>query len=415
MKSRNTSKASVVFINRVYPPYKGATGRVLRELAKSMADNGWKVTIVTAAPKSCKQKDGKINIVRVAAPFEERTHASSMIVWWKLLRQAMKIPSHELVVSMTDPPLTVIAGAILAKFKGSAHLHWCHDIYPDLLPVMGIKIPGLAMGLMSFLSSKALKSADRVIVIGRCMARLITSKGVDPRKISLVPNWPDEDLDVATLKSAWYRKKPKKIKGAKPFADLFKDEQPKFRVMYAGNLGLCHPIKTIVDAAEMLAEDYPDIEFVFVGEGRRQEELANERAKRQLHNIRLLPYQPSEKLRAMLESGDIHIVSMNHDAAGLLVPCKMYSSFAVKRPCIFIGPSFCEAAKVINGYKAGAVIQQGQSGLLAETVRRFRDDGKTWFSVRDGAIEAGKVFTPEHSIKAWTERARAVVERRRKM
>ncbi len=28
------SKPSVLFINRVYPPYRGATGRVLRDLAR---------------------------------------------------------------------------------------------------------------------------------------------------------------------------------------------------------------------------------------------------------------------------------------------------------------------------------------------------------------------------------------------
>jgi hypothetical protein len=102
---------------------------------------------------------------------------------------------------------------------------------------------------------------------------------------------------------------------------------------------------------------------------------------------------------------------MRHEAAGLLVPCKLYSALAVKRPCVFIGPVHSEAARVINEFHAGAVIPQGQGAMLAEAIRHFREDGKLWFDARDGAIEAGRVFTPEQSIKAWTDRAQAIIDR----
>jgi NAD(P)-dependent dehydrogenase (short-subunit alcohol dehydrogenase family) len=43
---------SVLFMNRVYPPATGATGRVLRDLARAFAKAGWQVTVITCGPKS---------------------------------------------------------------------------------------------------------------------------------------------------------------------------------------------------------------------------------------------------------------------------------------------------------------------------------------------------------------------------
>ncbi len=412
-KKRSSGKPSVVFFNRVYPPQRGATGRLLRELAKGMADNGWKVTVVTAAPEARRQKDGKVEIIRIGVPVAARSVLGSLRIWWRLFREGLRLPPSDLIVTMTDPPLLVLMGNLLARVKGGAHLHWCHDLYPDLLPVLGIKPSKIVMGLLSFFSSRALRKADRVIVIGRCMARVLAEKGVDPRRISVIPNWPDMELGESTLRASWKRKKVRKVRGARPFKDLFKDDSPKFRILYAGNIGRAHPLQAIIDAAAILSKDYPEIEFVFVGDGPGQDRLAQERAKRQLHNIRLVPYQPPERLRQVLESGDVHLISMRHEAAGMLVPCKLYSALAVKRPCIFIGPVHCEAAKVITEYHAGAVIPQGQGALLAETIRHYREDGKLWFDAREGAIEAGRVFVPEQSIRAWVERAEATVERKK--
>ena len=42
-----SAKPSVLLINRVYPPAKGATGRVLRDLAQEMARAGWTVSVLT--------------------------------------------------------------------------------------------------------------------------------------------------------------------------------------------------------------------------------------------------------------------------------------------------------------------------------------------------------------------------------
>jgi glycosyltransferase involved in cell wall biosynthesis len=263
------------------------------------------------------------------------------------------------------------------------------------------------------------------------MARQLSNTGVDPRKIAVIPNWPDFELlglspanDIPGA-SAGIRDRFRNVNGsdrrrkrrkdvndavARPFQDLFRDgDHPKFRILYSGTLGRAHPLGTILDAAEILNRQNPDIEFVFVGDGPGQEKLAAERSRRGLENIRLLPWQPPSRLKELMESGDVHLISMNHDAAGLIVPSKLYSALAVQRPCIFIGPMNSETAKVINDFSAGVVIAQGEADALVRAIQSFRHNSDTWFAAHNGAAQAGRIFVPRESIAAWIKRARDTV------
>ncbi|MDB5491885.1 MAG: glycosyl transferase group 1 family protein [Micavibrio sp.] len=414
---------SVLFLNRVYPPVRGATGRVLRDLARAFVRDGWDVTVVTTGTAEREEKDGPIRIVRVAAALKNKSVFGYAGVWFKLLRAGMKLPAHDLVITMTDPPMLITAGQMIAKSKKSRHMHWCQDLYPDLLPTLGINLPDFMLGLLRKQSRRDMGACDKVVTIGRCMARNLTHSGVDAKKISVIPNWPDFELIPGrgprfSVKSRFRRangdaanaKEAAAAAVARPHEQLFRDgDNPKFRVLYSGNLGRAHPIGTVLDAAEILGREAPDVELVFVGDGTGQDRLMAERARRRLENIRFLPWQPASRLRELMESGDVHLISMTHDAAGMLVPSKLYSALAVARPCIFIGPAQSEAARVINDFKAGRVVSQGDAEGLANTIMDFRNSGEMWMAAHQGAGQAGRIFIPDESLNAWLKRARDVV------
>jgi colanic acid biosynthesis glycosyl transferase WcaI len=406
-------RPSILFINRVYPPSAGATGRVLRDLAKAFAREGWHVTVITSGPRAGKSRDGGIRIVRVKGPVRPRGIFSYAIVWVKMLIAALRFPATNLVVTLTDPPMLVTAGRIIQRVKKNRHIHWCHDLYPDIFPALNVRLPGFIMKPLKKLSRGSMRQCDKTIVIGRCMAKHLSYNGVDPRHITVIPNWPDNELvkPAESFTGAPHAANANvQINGAKAYDELVKDQSPKFRVLYAGNIGRAHPLQTILDAAQILDKDHREIEFIFVGDGPRFDEIAKERARRGLHNIRLLPFQPHTRLRQVMESGDVHLVSMSDDAAGMLVPSKIYAALAVARPCIFIGPAQSEAAKVITDFHAGAVVAQGDAQALAERIRHYRMNGEDWFAAHTGAQAAGKIFVPSEAINAWIERAWAVVE-----
>jgi len=406
-------RPSILFINRVYPPQRGATGRLLQELARSFAKEGWHVTILTTGEDNKTERDGPIHVIRVKAKQNPRSAIDYGLILFKLYRRALGLPPRHLLVTMTDPPMLAVLGQRLAARKECKHIHWCQDLYPDLLPALDYKLPGFAMRTLESLSQAALKSCDKIITIGRCMAKHLSYQGIEPTKITVIPNWPNQVLagvpQTAQAKSAKQNARTQQAQNfSRPYDKLIMD-QPKFRVLYAGSIGRAHPIETILNAAQQLDEQAPQVEFVFIGDGRNFERLAKERAKRGLGNIRLIPYQPEDKLRDIMESGDLHLISMSEQAAGCLVPCKLYSALAVSRPCLFIGPEQCEAAKIIHDFEAGVVIHQGDHETLAGSISTYLQDSEAWFAAHNGAAKAGEIFLPEESINAWIERAWAVV------
>lgn len=402
-------RPSVLFINRVYPPVRGATGRVLRDLARSFAREGWQVTVITSGSRSRKERDGSIRLIRLKGRAKPAGIFGYAWMWLKFLIAALREPRTDLVVTLTDPPLLVVAGQIVKKFKKNRHINWCHDLYPDIFPALNIKFPVRIMGFLKKSAEKALNDTDKVIVIGRCMARNMARYGLEGKQIAFIPNWPDFELSRSHKQKANGELPVPEINGSKPFEHQIKDG-PKFRVLYAGNIGRAHPVKDILDAAEILDEQHSEIEFTFVGDGPRFDYIARERVRRGLNNIRLMPFQPQSRLREVMESGDVHLICIREDAAGLLVPCKVYSAFAVGRPCIFIGPADSEVARTITDYKAGAVVPQGKAEDLAATILHYRMHGEDWQAAHVGAAAAGGVFVPKDSIEAWMERAWSVVE-----
>lgn len=411
-------KPSVVFFNRVYPPSRGATGRVLRDLARGFARDGWSVTVITTGPEAVLEKDGPIKIMRLKAPVKKKIIGAYLNVWVQMWWAGMGLPRPDLVVTMTDPPLMVVAGDMVARAHKCKHIHWCQDLYPDVLPALGFRISDRVMEFLKTRSRRAMKRADRVIVIGRCMARHLVRTGLEPSKITFIPNWPDYELLAPDART----RRPLSGKAAfraandgravsetvKPFEALFLDSDPKFRVLYSGTLGRAHPIQTILEAAQMLAKDHPEIEFVFVGDGPNFERLGQERARRSLDNIRLMPYQPANRLRELMESGDVHLVSMRDDAAAFLVPCKVYSAIAVARPTILIGPQTSEVSMMLKDFQAGVTVAQGDGHKLAQAILRYRLDGQEWFAAHEGARRASRVYVPHEAISAWIIRARDV-------
>jgi glycosyltransferase involved in cell wall biosynthesis len=408
----HSAKPSVLLINRVYPPARGASGRVLRDLAREMNRAGWMVSVLTTGEKTFTEKDGGITVFRVSAPQNPKGIIGYAHVLLKLWLGARRQLRPDLVITLTDPPMLVTLGRSFAKKKRCQHLHWCQDLYPDLFPSIGVHMPDFLLKALSRTARRSMNKSGKVIAIGRCMAKYLAHTGVETNRIAMIPNWPDIELMDTNKKP---RRNDLRIKDnvpmARPTEALLRDDSPRFRVLYAGTIGRAHPMKTILEAAEHLSI-HPEIEFVFVGEGSNHDRLAQERARRGLQNIKLLPYQPASCLKDLMESGDLHLISMREDAAGMLVPCKFYSAIGAARPTIYVGPADTEIGRMIRDYGCGAIISQGDGKTLAQAILYFRNDPDAWFHAQQGAELAAADSRPVKSILSIMKEAEQTIQTR---
>src|SRR5262249_10288388 len=132
----------------------------------------------------------------------------------------------------------------------------------------------------------------------------------------------------------------------------------KFVAMYSGNLSIAHPLETVLQAAEQLRHR-DDVVFLFVGGGLGRREVEEFAAWHPNANIRLLPYQPREKLRESLSAADVHLVSMGNAMVGIVHPCKIYGAMACGRPVLLIGPRASHAGELIERHHCGWRIDHG--------------------------------------------------------
>jgi colanic acid biosynthesis glycosyl transferase WcaI len=123
----------------------------------------------------------------------------------------------------------------------------------------------------------------------------------------------------------------------------------KFVVMHSGNHSPCHPLETLLQAAERLA-GRDEIIFCLVGGGSEFREIRDGLHLRGLRSIRCIPYQPIEKLSALsasLSAADLHVMLMGDPFVGIVHPCKINKVLAVTRPFLYVGPRESHIGNII--------------------------------------------------------------------
>jgi glycosyltransferase involved in cell wall biosynthesis len=136
-------------------------------------------------------------------------------------------------------------------------------------------------------------------------------------------------------------------------------------VLYTGTLGLKHNPSLLLAAAEAYAAN-SDVQVVVVSEGKYARELVSEAARRQLSNLRVLPFQPFEAYSTVLASGDVLMAMIEPDAASYSVPSKVLSYLCSGRPIVLAASEHNLAASIVRRSGGGIVVHpQDTAGFVA--------------------------------------------------
>ncbi|HEY5909675.1 MAG TPA: glycosyltransferase family 4 protein, partial [Verrucomicrobiae bacterium] len=263
-----------LFINQAFYPDVMATGQYLADVAVALAGRGHEVTVIASRrgyddPQRMFPKEEMWRGVRVlrvgstgfgkAAKWRRAADFGSFLVLC-VLRLA-RLPRADVIVALTSPPLISFVGAWLARLRGSRFVYWVMDLNPDEAIAAGwLRAGSLAARLLEGMSRFSLRQAAKVLALDRFMRERIVAKGIAPEKIVVAPPW-TQDGEIRF--DAAGRERFRAAHGL----------EGKFVVMYSGNHSPCHPLKTLVAAAEWLGreeharEGEAEIVFCFVGGG----------------------------------------------------------------------------------------------------------------------------------------------------
>jgi colanic acid biosynthesis glycosyl transferase WcaI len=339
----------ILLLNQCFYPDVVSTAQHASDLVAALAERGHEVTVV-ASTRAYDNPD-----IRFSK--EERWRGSRILrVWCLALGKTAKwrrvanfvsfflscvlrlifLPRFDVVMALTSPPLISLLGALYVKLKGGHFIFWVMDLNPDEAVAAGwLNRDSASACILSSLLNFSLHTADEVVVLDRFMRTRVMKKGVPAKKISVIPPWAHSEVVRYDPNGRLAFRERHGLAG-------------KYVVMYSGNHSPCHPLTTVLEAAQRLAHR-PEIVFCFVGGGSEFPTVGNFAAAHNLTNIRCLPYQPLAGLSASLSAADLHVVVMGEPLVGIVHTCKIYNIMCVGAPVLYIGPSESHVMDIAAG------------------------------------------------------------------
>jgi glycosyltransferase involved in cell wall biosynthesis len=360
---------TLLIISQVYVPDPASVGQHMHDAAAAMVRRGWRVVVLASArgyddPSRRYPARETIDGVTVRrfglSSFGKSSIAVRLAGAGLFLLQAVLyalfVRRVRAVLVSTSPPMCSAAGLVVGAVRRAPVRFWAMDINPDQLVALGKIAPrSLAARAFDALNRTILRRADAVVALDRYMAERLAAKAPVGSKIAVIPPWPHVDRLDEPL--AHERNPFRREHGL----------EHKFVFMYSGNLSPSHPITTFLDAALRL-RDRDDVLFLFVGGGLARLEVERVLAAERPRTLRLLPYQPLERLHHSLSAADVHLVSMGDEMVGIVHPCKVYGAMAVGRPVLFLGPERCHVADILAEQEVGWQVRHGDAAALERLV-----------------------------------------------
>jgi glycosyltransferase involved in cell wall biosynthesis len=360
----------IIFVNRFFFPDISATSQMLTDLAFFIAGKGHDVTVITSrqlyqaadARLVASETVNGVKVIRVATTTFGRArllgrafdylsfYLSAAIALWRCA------DPETIVVAKTDPPLISVPAALMCKLRGATLVNWLQDVFPEVAQALGVRaLQGFNGRIASTLRNWSLRAAAMTVVLGERMHQVIAGLGIPSEKILTIANWADGSLvrpiarDTAGLRRKWGVEK-------------------NFVVCYSGNFGRGHEFQTMLDAAaQMQAAEgaSPETVFLFIGGGAQRRFVEGSARQLGLRSLRLVEYQPRERLGESLAVGDVHLATLLPALEGLMVPSKFYGIAAAGRPTLFIGDPDGEIARILSRHDIGVTVRPGDAqGLV---------------------------------------------------
>jgi glycosyltransferase involved in cell wall biosynthesis len=210
---------------------------------------------------------------------------------WRDTPRLLREFRPDVVIASSTYPMDIWVARRLARRAAAKLVYEVHDLWP-LSP---IELSGMSRRhpfilLVQAAEDAAYRDSDRVVSMLPKVHAYMASRGLDLKKLSIVPNGITLD--------EWSGEPP-------PLRDDVARalQGPGTLVGYAGSMGLPNALDTLLDAAQRLRGS--GLRFVLVGSGHEQARLAQRIADEGLDHVTLLPPIPKAMIPSFLRGVDI--------------------------------------------------------------------------------------------------------------
>jgi glycosyltransferase involved in cell wall biosynthesis len=193
-------------------------------------------------------------------------------------------------------------------------------------------------------------------VISEDFLPLLRSWGLGNSNLDVIENWaPIAELPALPRRNAWA---------------VEHDLDGRAVFLYSGTLGFKHDPTLLLALAHWAGRR--DALVVVVSEGPGADWLAEREQDEPA--LRLLPYQPYDRLPEVLASADVLVAVLEPEAAAFSVPSKILSYLCVARPLLASVPGDNLAARVVERSGGGVVVPPGDTAAFLSAAETLLDE-----------------------------------------
>ena len=322
----------------------------INDICFELVKRGNDVTVLTGLPnypkgkvfkeyrlhKNRKQTINGVKVVRCSLVGRGSTLAGMIInymwfaVFGSLKALFMKKDFDAIYVYQLSPITMTWPARVVKKIAGIPLLIHVLDQWPVSITTGGVSKNSLPYRILTRWSKNAYNSADIISCSSKSFKNyFINELGIDQSKgFYYLPSYAEDDYKITE-----------------------KQENGRFDLVFAGNIGPAQSVETIIEAANLLKERQ-DIKFHIVGDGLSYAKCRGLAEKYELKNVEFYGYHPVSDMAEYYSLADAFLITMvDNEVVNSTLPAKVQSYMVAARP--IIGAISGEVADVIRDADCG--------------------------------------------------------------
>jgi glycosyltransferase involved in cell wall biosynthesis len=366
----------ILIINQYFATRAGAGGNRGYEFARRFAARGDEVTILTTASdygdfagqrKFLRKTEIEgMRVVSVNIGYSQEMSAAQRIYSFLAFMVAacclgVTGPRPDIVFATSTPLSVGIPGAIVAFIRRSSFVFEVRDLWPRAPIELGVIRNRVAIFLLRKIERWIYRRAERIVALSPGMAKGVEETGIDPARITVVPNGCDLDLFDSLPEKAVLRK------------ELGMTD--RFTLAYTGAIGPANHLDFLIDVVKAYGENADDeLSIVIAGEGSDLGRLRLAASRLPSNPFRFLGRMPREEAIKHLAASDAGL-TLFRDLPVLKTnsPNKFFDTLSAGIPAIINTPDGW-IADLVESHNAGIVLPPDDPRAAAEMIRELAAD-----------------------------------------
>ena len=260
------------------------------------------------------------------------------------------------VILVTSPPLFVgISALILSFFKRVSYIFEVRDLWPESAIDTGVLTNPTIIKMAYWFEKVIYRRAKLINVLTPAFReKLLQDKGVPSEKLIFIPNAADFSLSDELL-NTFDRKAFRQKLGI----------DDKVVIIYVGAHGVANHLIQVVETAELLQQDAPQVLFLLIGDGMQKPMLKEETQKRGLSNVMFIDsVSKTEVFKYILASDFGSSILKKVDTFKTVYSNKTFDYMACKKPIFML----------IDGVSR-ELVEEAKCGVYVEpeNIQDFKD------------------------------------------